>query len=104
MPSGTPASAASTNPPSTRHTVIPTSSAKPCFANSAQPSASIVSGSARNVLETSPENVAALHAATNSTKNATPSATLRARLTGTSGFTGLWVGLQPGVAPPRLSA
>ena len=50
------------------------------------PRDSIVSGSARNVFDTKPPNVATLHAATNTTKNAMPSATLRARLTGTSGF------------------
>ena len=66
MPSGTAHAAASTNPPTTRQTVIAMSPAKPNWVKSAQPSRSIVSGSARNVFDTKPPNVATLHAATNS--------------------------------------
>ena len=64
------------------------SPAKPNCANSAQPSRSIVTGSARNVFDTKPPNVATLHPATNSTKNAMPSAALRPGATGLSGVTG----------------
>ena len=46
--------------------MIAMSLAKPYFANSAQPSRSIVSGSARNVFDTKPPNVADAQAATNS--------------------------------------
>ena len=50
-----------TKPPSTRHTVMPMSLAKPISVSSVQPPCTIVSGSARKVLLTKPPNVAAAH-------------------------------------------
>src|SRR5512137_205 len=85
MPSGTAHTAASTKPPMTRQTVIAMSPANPNCVNSDQPSRSIVTGSARNVFDTKPPKVAALHAATNSTKNAIPSTALRPDAMGLSG-------------------
>src|SRR6478672_4667128 len=98
MPSGTPSAAASTKPPSTRQIVMPTSFANPNCANSVHPSRSIVSGSARNVFETKPPNVAMLQPSTYRTKNATPSATLRVPPTGSSGFIATRVPAGRGVA------
>ena len=48
-------------PPSTRHTVMPMSNAKPISVSSVQPERSIVSGSARKIGLTQPLKVAADH-------------------------------------------
>src|SRR4051812_29547679 len=88
MPTGTAIKAASTKPPMTRQIVMPISVMKPCLLSSSQPSSSIVSGLARNVLETKPPNVANDHAATNSTKNRMPSMTRADDEMGASGFMG----------------
>ena len=85
----------------TRQTVIADVLGEAVLREQRQPSRSIVSGSARNVFDTKPPNVAMLHAATNTTKNAMPSATLRGRLTGTSGFKGV---IQPSPAAGEASA
>src|SRR5688572_17088490 len=88
-PSGTASAAAIRKPPSTRHTVMPMSCRKPCFISSVQPDCTIITGSARKVLETSPPNVAAAHTAKNTMKKATPRTMRVVGWTGTSGFTGL---------------
>src|SRR5262245_9939728 len=85
MPSGTATSAASTKPPNTRQTVTPISSRKPCLVSSSQPSSSIVSGSARKVLDTKPPSVANAQAAKNRTKNKMPRKTRAAFEMGASG-------------------
>ena len=68
-----------TKPPSTRHTVMPMSCAKPISVSSVQPLRSIVSGSARKVLLTKPLKVTAAQTATKSTKNADAEHDARAR-------------------------
>src|SRR5689334_7647925 len=87
MPSGTASTAAITNPPTTRHTVIATSLAKPKRVKSDQPSCSMAHGSARNVRGTNPPSVATLQSATKTAKNAMPSASRRAGAIGASGVT-----------------
>src|SRR5437868_14430281 len=85
MPSGTPIATAMRKPPTTRQMVRPMSLRKPCRTRSSHPSRSIEAGSARNVGDTKPPNVAAAQAAKKSTKNAMPSATRAPGLTGLSG-------------------
>src|SRR5687767_9124646 len=86
IPSGTPIIAASAKPPNTRQIVTPMSSEKPCRTSNRQPEATIVTGSARNVLLTKPPNVATPHAAKNTAKNSTPSAIFAPGETGASGL------------------
>src|SRR3954467_11143985 len=86
MPTRTANKGARTKPPMTRQIVMPMSVMKPCLLSSSQPSSSMVSGLARNVLETKPPNVADDHAATNSTKNRMPSMTRADDEMGASGF------------------
>src|SRR3954468_2657965 len=76
-------------PPSTRHTVMPMSYRKPCLASRSTPERTIVSGSARKVLDTSPPKVTAAQAAKNTTKKARPSAIRAPGATGCSGLM-LW--------------
>src|SRR5581483_10060844 len=85
MPSGTPTSAATTKPPTTRQTVMPMSMWKSCAATRFQPVTTVCQGSRRNSGVTQPPQVAAPQSPTNSTKNAMPRAIFAPRPTGTSG-------------------
>src|SRR5438477_5602020 len=85
MPSGTPIAAARTKPPTTRQMVSAMSSAKPWCESRFHPSRSMDAGSARNVGDTNPPNVAAAQTAKKSTKNATPSAIRAPGVTGLRG-------------------
>src|SRR5207302_11230406 len=85
MPSGTPISAAITNPPSTRQMVTPTSRMKLNSANSVYPVTSVYSGSLRYMLSIAPPNVASAQSAKNTAKKAAPSASCARRETRLSG-------------------
>src|SRR5206468_5840154 len=85
IPRGTPTAAAMRKPPTTRQMVSAMSFAKPWWTRRVQPSRSIDAGSARNVGDTNPPNVAAAHTAKKSTKNATPSAIRAPGVTGWRG-------------------
>ncbi len=78
--------AAMRKPPTTRHTVMPMSLAKPISVSSTQPLFSIGIGSARKVFCTKPPKVAMAHTATKSTKKLMPSAMRVPGLTAVSGF------------------